>query len=89
MKLSKLVLAALVLGLAGCATTGEKPLVTPKTCVGIMEVSTMNRTYSVDLKAVKANKYGETFYQVKGYNPFVGGAGWVREDAFQSVICDE
>lgn len=88
--MKKLILVVAALALAGCSSMGSLKAghSEPVQCLGIVEVSTLNREYTIQLQGKKVNKYGEVFYQTKGYSPFVGGTSWTREDAFSNIICN-
>lgn len=93
MKLNKLVLAALVLGLTGCSSMGSlkmgHPEPTPVNCTAYMESSALNRTYTVPLIAKRVYpKSGKVMYRVGKGNPF-HGQNWIYEHNVDYILCDE
>lgn len=81
MKLPKFVLAALVLGLAGCSTTDSN--MKPVNCVGLIEQGDTMQT--VNLYAVKTVN-GVDQYKVAGYNATRSNP-WRPVTSFYAVDC--
>lgn len=84
MKLNKLVLAALVLGLAGCATNST---IEPVKCVGLVEDNKADTVNPVKLYARKAIAGGHA-YKVAGFNATRSNP-WMDEKSFVVIDCYE
>ncbi len=94
MKKSKLVLAALILGLTGCSSVGDfltkdrHPPAVPVDCTGYLEMSALNRTYTVPLiEKREYEKSGKVMYRVGKGNPF-HGQNWVYDHNLDYIKCD-
>lgn len=81
MKLNKLILAALVLGLAGCANTST---IEPVNCVGLVEDNKADTVNPVNLHARKAVNGGHAYKLAGGSD-----TAWMHEKTFVVIDCYE